>query len=121
MSRAVSRLMSGQAIAKISERNSDTFSQDGSKAKNPLEKAQWDRALSAAANRDRAKIPSNARFFYIRNRDVERYAPLTRRAFGTAAYVGTFGVKAPFRSAGGGDVGKGINIVIDIYSDPNWK
>ncbi|MEO6215203.1 MAG: RHS repeat-associated core domain-containing protein [Sphingomonas sp.] len=110
-----------EAIGKISERNSDVYSRDGSKATNPLEKVQWDRAVAAAKDRDKAAIPGNARFFYIRNRDRERYAPLTRRAFGTAQYAGTFGVKAPFRSAGGGDVGKGNNIVVDIYTDPNWK
>lgn len=110
--------MARRAIAMISERNSDAHGYDASNSKNPIIAAQWQLAMVAANDRSQARIPSSARWFYIRNRDDEPAAPVRRWQYPNARYWGTYGEQAPLRNVGGGDVGPGNNIVVDIYYEP---
>jgi RHS repeat-associated protein len=108
-----------RAVAAISERNADVYSKDASKSTNPIEQAQWQRSMASAQHRNEALIPPSARYFYIRNRDRERFASLHRSGLGRAIYWKTFGTNAPFTSVGHGDAGRGTNVVIDIYLEPD--
>lgn len=107
-----------RAIGVISERNPIHHRVDGSRSRNPIEAAAWRRAESAARDRYRVDIPRTARWFYVRNREREPKAPRHRPQYSAATYRGTFGADAPFRSVGGGDVGRSNNVVIDIYYLP---
>jgi RHS repeat-associated protein len=107
-----------RAIGQISERNRDVHRRDGSSSRNSLEAAQWIRAVNAARNRTDIRLPATARWFYIRNVDQESQPLQHRPEYPRADYWGTYGIGAPFRTVGGGDVGVSDNVMIDIYYLP---
>ena len=103
------------AIGIISERNRDVRKFDGSRSRNPMERAAMAKAEEAAANPDKIVLDKSITQFFIRNEDDEAEKALVSN-LGDPSRETLMQSYGPFRSVGGGDVGSGSNIYIDLYA-----